>query len=135
MIQERTSRSIRNSMYASAIAIQKLRSTPSSRSIAKSTSSKPVVDRKLQTGVRSWKVSKGVGDGITCVVSAVAPDACGFSAVGGGDDVGTAGMGHRVNDTECDGFLLLNAPNALEKNPALLSCGAAGGNECGASTN
>ena len=55
-----TSRSSRNSRYVSAIAIQKLVLTPISFSSALSISRRPVSERTVSTGVRSWNTSSGV---------------------------------------------------------------------------
>ena len=55
-----TSRSSRNSRYVSAIAIQKPVLTPINFSSALSISSRPVSERTVRTGVRSWNTSSGV---------------------------------------------------------------------------
>ena len=55
-----TSRSSRNSRYVSAIAIQKPVLTPINFSSALSISSRPVSDRTVSTGVRSWNTRSGV---------------------------------------------------------------------------
>jgi hypothetical protein len=56
---EHTSRSSRNSRYASAIVTQKLGCTPSACAAAVSSSSTPVVDATLNARVWSWNASSG----------------------------------------------------------------------------
>ena len=101
---ERTSLSSKKSKYVKAIAIQKLWATPRLRSTLSSSSSNPVTDLTVSTGVLSWNVTSGVG-------------------VGGGRG-GVKSIGESVNDKECDGAWFLNVDNTRPKKPGCWSgCG------------
>ena len=100
----RTSLSSRKSKYVKAIAIQKLWATPRSCSALSSSSSSPVTDLTVRTGVLSWNVKSGVG-------------------VGGGWG-GFSNIGASVNDKECEGAWFLNVDNTRPKKPGCWSgCG------------
>ena len=66
-----------------------------SRSTLSSSSSKPVTDLTVSTGVLSWNVKSGVGVG----------------GVWGG----VCNIGESVNDKECEGVWFLNVDNTRPK--------------------
>ena len=101
---ERTSLSSKKSKYVKAIAIQKLGATPRSHSAFSSSSSNPVTDLTVRTGVLSWNVKSGVGVG----------------GVWGG----FCNVGESVNDKECEGAWFLNVDNTRPKKLGCwLGCG------------
>lgn len=97
-----TCRSSRNSRYVKAIAIQKLVSTPNNRSSVSLTSIKPVKERNVSRGVRSWNTSRGGCRGCgTLSVEAESGTSGTLDAYGGGGERGL-GVSNRdsVNELE-----------------------------------
>jgi hypothetical protein len=74
-----------------------------------------VIDRTVNTGVRSWNTKRGGGgvvdvDDCEGIVTGV------FVAYGGGGDSGvTGGRRESVNELECEGLWLLKADRARVK--------------------
>ena len=121
------------------MAIQKLVSTPSNCSSVSSISIKPVKDRTVRKGVRSWNTSNGGCSGSGALFS-VATTSGTLDAYGGGEERGLgASKRDNVNELECEGWWLFKIENARVKKEeagcCCCCCCCIGGMEEGVNTN
>ena len=130
-----TSRSSRNSRYVKTTAIQKLVSTPSNCISVSSISIKPVKERTVRKGVRSWNTSSGGCSGSGASVEGITSGT--LDAYGGGEERGLGASNRdKVNELECEGWWLFKIENArVKKEEAGCCCCWIGGMEEGAKTN